>query len=217
MRIVVISDTHGKHQQLPEIRGDVLIHCGDFCDGFRIDEADLSRVDDWFKNLAFKKIIVVGGNHDFVAQARHRENETVFENATYLVDEPLLFEGVNFYGSPWIPDLDGWAYYKSNDQRKEMWELIPEQTDVLITHTPPQGILDRPRSGQSVGCSYLRSKTEEIRPRLHCFGHIHASFGVHQSNQTTYYNASAVDSNFEVRNPPLIFDYELTTARTRSA
>ncbi len=216
MRIVVISDTHGKHLELPDLQGDVLIHCGDFCDGFKIDPTDLERVDQWFGQLPFQKIIVIGGNHDFVAQRKQRENKIVFENATYLVDDALRFQGVNFYGSPWLPALDGWAYYMSNDQRKEKWNLIPDDTDILITHTPPFGILDQTRSGQSVGCSHLRARIEELAPKLHCFGHIHASYGVHQTKLTTFYNASAVNSNFEIGNPPLVFEYGPATMPSNS-
>ena len=217
MRIVVISDTHGRHRELPDLEGDVLIHCGDFCNGFKINEQDLADVDEWFAQLSFKKIIVIGGNHDFVAQRKHREKETVFQNAAYLVDEPYQYQGVNFYGSPWIPELDGWAYYLSHDDRKKKWELIPPNTDILITHTPPRGILDKPRSGQSVGCTHLREKTETLSPKIHCFGHIHASYGVHRTEQTTFYNASSVDSNFEVGNPPFKFDLESAIQKRNSA
>lgn len=214
MRIVVISDTHGKHLDLPKLKGDVLIHCGDFCDGFQINQEDIAKVDQWFEQLAFQEIIVIGGNHDFVAQQKHRTNQTVFQNATYLVDEPYHYRGVNFYGSPWLPALNGWAYYLPDDKRKAKWELIPEDTEILITHTPPLGILDKSKKGESVGCSHLRTKLESLSPKIHCFGHIHASYGTHHTPQTTYYNASVVNSDFNVCNSPIEFDYEPATSRS---
>ena len=59
---------------------------------------------------------------------------------------------------------------------------IPENTDILVTHGPPQGFhdeVDEAYSGpQNVGCPHLRRAIERIRPRLHVFGHIHEGHGV---------------------------------------
>ena len=84
MRIVLISDTHGKHEELGTLSGDLLIHCGDFCDGFHVDEEDIFNIDRWLGEQDFDQIICVGGNHDFVAQERVAVGQTVFENAVYL-------------------------------------------------------------------------------------------------------------------------------------
>ena len=208
MRIVIISDTHGNHEELGELSGDILIHCGDFCDGFHVDEDDLFRIDRWFGSLNFKQVICVGGNHDFVAQERRAQDDanTVFENAAYLQDESFEFNGLKFYGSPWLPDLEGWAYFMEDDQRETQWELIPDDTDILITHTPPLGILDKPRSGYSVGCSFLRQRLEDLSLRFHCFGHVHASYGQWDESLTTFYNASSVDSDYNIRNAPIVVE-----------
>lgn len=206
MRIVIISDTHGKHRELGTLSGDVLIHCGDFCDGFDNDGAHLGAIDCWFSEQNFERILCVGGNHDFAAQDRHAKGIPIFGNAVFLQDEEYVFNGVTFYGTPWLPDLSEWAYYLSDDERKRKWELIPSYTDVLITHTPPFGILDLPRSGGNVGCPFLRSTVAEIAPRLHCFGHIHASAGRSDHEKTFFVNASVIDSNYKVRHAPLVID-----------
>ena len=86
--------------------------------------------------------------------------------------------------------------------------LIPNHTDVLITHTPPFGILDLPRSGRNVGCPYLRSIVSEIAPRLHCFGHVHASAGRSVQEKTTFVNASVIDSNYFVCHTPIVIDID---------
>ena len=206
MRLVIISDTHALHEQLGPLSGDVLIHCGDFCDGFHIDDDDVSKIDQWFGGLNFDCILCVGGNHDFVAQERRSHGKPVFQNAIFLQDECYEFGGLKFYGSPWLPDLDGWAYFLSDDERRDKWNRIPVDTDVLITHTPPFGILDRPRSGHSVGCSYLRAALEDIDLRVHCFGHVHASYGQRDESKVKFYNASVVDSHYRVTNPAFIVD-----------
>lgn len=207
MRIVVTSDTHGKHDNLPELSGDVLIHCGDFCDGFKPDASDLDRIEDWFGRQRFRHILCTGGNHDFVAQERDLDSEPLFQNATYLVDSGVEIEGIRFYGAPWIPTLQSWAYYLPDDELRAKWELIPDETDILITHTPPWHMLDSPRNPAiHCGCSHLAARIAELDLKLHCFGHNHASYGREELNGTIFLNASAVDLDFEISNPPFVID-----------
>ena len=86
---------------------------------------------------------------------------------------------------------------------EEHWNLIPSTTDVLITHTPPMGILDVSRTGRSLGCAYLRNKLEEIQPRVHVFGHIHSSYGQLKLGKTHFINATSVGSNARRMNTPM--------------
>jgi Icc-related predicted phosphoesterase len=207
MRLVITSDTHGKHENLALPSGDVLIHCGDFCDGFNPDESDLNRIDRWFGRLEFDHILCIGGNHDFVAQDRSYDPESMFEHATYLQDSEHVIDGVRFYGAPWIPQLQGWAYYLSDDQLRDKWAMIPIHTDVLITHTPPWHILDSPRNRTiRAGCAHLAARIDNLNLKIHCFGHIHASYGRLDHNRTIFLNASAVNSNFEIANEPFVID-----------
>lgn len=191
MRLVIISDTHTLHEQLGELSGDVLIHCGDMCNGFLPDRRDIERMDDWFLRQEFDLILCTGGNHDLIAEEWHHRGATVFQNATYLVDEAIEFQGVKFYAAPWIPKLDGWAYFQADDELSEKWERIPDDTNVLITHTPPFRILDRNPANKPQGCSFLRSRLEELESlRLHAFGHIHESYGVHDVGDVKFVNAA---------------------------
>jgi Icc-related predicted phosphoesterase len=208
MRIVITSDTHGKHDELADMSGDVLIHCGDFCGGFRPDPNDIHRIDDWFGLQPFRHILCVGGNHDFVAQD-YTETKPLFQNATYLVDSGVTIDGVRFYGAPWVPTLQRWAYYLSDDELRTKWELIPDNTDVLITHTPPWHKLDSPRDPSvHCGCSHLAARIAALNLRLHCFGHNHASYGRIDRDGMTYLNASAVNSDFDIANPPFVIVIE---------
>ena len=209
MRIVVTSDTHGKHDDLASLSGDVLIHCGDFCDGFNPDEADLERIDDWFGRQPFEHVLCTGGNHDFVAQDRLANDQPLFENATYLVDSDVNIEGIRFYGAPWVPTLQSWAYYLSDDQLRAKWDLVPDDTDVLITHTPPWHVLDCPRNPSvHCGCSHLAARIADLNLRLHCFGHNHASYGRIEQDGVIFLNASAVNSNFDIANAPFVIDLD---------
>jgi Icc-related predicted phosphoesterase len=114
--------------------------------------------------------------------------------------------GLTFYGTPWVPELEGWAFYLPPTNMRQKWDLIPESTDVLITHSPPYGVLDRNRRGKSCGCPDLLRRVLEVRPRIHCFGHIHASAGTLELNGTTFVNASVVNSQYEIARGPYVFD-----------
>jgi predicted phosphodiesterase len=208
MRIVDVGDTHGKHDELGILEGDVLIHCGDFCDGFRKSPSDVDGIDAWFARQQFECILCIGGNHDFAAAERLRLGLPVFRNAVWLQDTSHVYRGVTFYGAPWLPHLQGWAFYMTPGELQEKWSMIPDGTDVLITHTPPFGILDRPRSGNvSCGCPDLLKQLEVVRPRYHVFGHIHASAGIYEGEHTTFVNAASVDSSFDIARVPVTLEY----------
>jgi Icc-related predicted phosphoesterase len=206
VHLVIVSDTHTRHEELGRLCGDVLIHCGDGCDGFQRNREDLERLDDWFGRQQFERILCIGGNHDFLIEERVARGERVFQNAIYLQDEPHEFRGVRFYGSPWTPELIGWAFYLDAGGLRSRWSLIPEDTDVLITHTAPRGVLDRNSSGRHCGCPDLAKRLERLRPRLHCFGHNHASAGSIRTADTLYVNASVVNRRYEVARGPFELD-----------
>jgi Icc-related predicted phosphoesterase len=203
VRLTIISDTHSQHEALGILSGDVLIHCGDACNGLLRDPLDVEEFDEWLGHQNFDRILCIGGNHDFAFAAREERGRLVLENAEYLVDERYEYRGRRFYGSPWTPELESWAYYADADELAERWRAIPDDTDVLITHTPPLGILDRTSRGIHCGCPRLRARVEELRPAVHCFGHVHRSAGRVQLGSTAFVNASAVDSRYRVVNPPI--------------
>ena len=193
MRVVIISDTHMKHEQLGRMSGEVLIHCGDFCNGFRRDPEDLGIIDEWFAQQDFALTLCVGGNHDLVAQKKVESGEPVLQNAVYLQDSGYTYRGVNFYGAPWVPNLPGWAYHLDDDARAAKWELVPDHTHILITHTPPRGVLDLPYGGKPSGCPHLRKRVNQIAPPIHCFGHIHNEYGVLGDGRTKFINAALME------------------------
>jgi Icc-related predicted phosphoesterase len=207
MRIVVISDTHGKHDELGLLYGDVLIHCGDMCNAFGQNVQDIANLDNWFGKQKFQRIFCVGGNHDFVLQQGSKVGKVEFQNAIYLQDQSYQYQGVNFFGSPWVPEISEWAFYLDDKALEEKWSQIPDRTNVLITHTPPHGILDRNSSGKCCGCPELFKRVQKLCPRLHCFGHIHASFGVTEFNGTTFLNASIVNRRYQIIQKPHVYNF----------
>jgi Icc-related predicted phosphoesterase len=200
--LCIVADTHRKHREVTIPECDILIHCGDFCSFQREDERTLDDVDDWFAESPAKHVVCIGGNHDYLLQKR----EFRFAHATLLEDSLVEIDGISIYGSPWCPELSGFAYYATEDQLIERWRKIPSGVDILITHTPPYGILDLPTSGTvHLGCPHLREELRRIKPRLHVFGHIHASHGIRTEGGIKFVNAAiAGGQSFEVRHAPTL-------------
>jgi len=204
LKLVIVSDTHGRHERLGVLSGDVLIHCGDFGVGEMDGEQSISELDSWFFRQNFRMILCIGGNHDFFAQELRSLAKPVFRHAKLLQDDSATLDGVIFYGAPWVPELASWAHYLTTDAIQRAWMKIPENVNVLITHTPPKGILDKNSSGKECGCPHLRNRLEQLRPAVHCFGHIHASAGTVEIGGTRYVNASIVNSRYQVVCKPTV-------------
>ena len=83
--------------------------------------------------------------------------------------------------------------------------MIPNDTDVLITHGPALNYLDRVNSGENVGCRDLLEAIWRIKPKVHLSGHIHESYGEIIENGVHFINASTCTANYKPINPPIIF------------
>lgn len=197
MRIVAISDTHLEKPDLPN--GDLLIHCGDFTySGFRSHYSLNKKSEppiayDWIKTQApkFKKMVGVAGNHDFDFQ-----KDTLEPWMTLLFDELIEFEGLKIYGTPYVPRYFDWAFMKSEAELEEIYSNIPEGIDILITHGPPYGILDKNKRGDWCGSVSLLNQLKKMeKPPKYCFfGHIHrdlnSSANPYFNGKTYFYNVS---------------------------
>ena len=139
MKLVCTSDTHGFHHRLKLPPGDVLIHAGDFCS--RGDEWEAKNFAVWLHDQNYKHKIVISGNHDRIMEKDPQFGELLFGGvAHYLLDSSVVIDGIKFYGSPWQPAFNNWAFNipRDSDEIAAKWNLIPDDTDVLITHGPPK-------------------------------------------------------------------------------
>lgn len=207
LRLVIISDTHAKHHKIPHIPdGDVLIHAGDIT---RYGELDtITDFNDFLGTLPHPHKLIIAGNHDFSFENNPQETEALLTNCTYLRDKATTINGVNFYGSPWQPNFHNWAFNLARGPEiRAKWELIPTNTDVLITHGPPHQYGDRTFLGKNVGCADLLDIVQQIKPTLHIFGHIHEAAGTTSDGHTTFINASAFNL-LGKHIPPIVYDYE---------
>lgn len=208
MRIVCISDTHSMHRQIEVPDGDLLIHAGD-CLGVGTLE-ELEDLDQWFSELPHRYKILIAGNHDWCFQDEPADARARVRHAHYLQDSPLEVAGLRFWGSPWTPVFFNWAFNRERgDAIAERWAQIPEDTDVLITHGPPAGILDRiesPSGSIHPGCEALAERVANLSLKLHVFGHIHEGHGQHRIGDCLYVNASSCNGRFQPENPAIVID-----------
>jgi Icc-related predicted phosphoesterase len=107
------------------------------------------------------------------------------------------------------PTFFDWAFNRDRGAAIDKhWQLIPKNTDILITHGPPFGVLDKTLRGEAVGCEMLLKKVNKIKPKLHVFGHIHEGYGMIDKKNTTFVNASVLDIRYNLRNEPVIIEYK---------
>jgi predicted phosphohydrolase len=192
MRIVAVSDTHAFHSELGAIpEGDVFVHAGDLCRHGRMDE--LRQAADWLRSLRHPYKVIVAGNHDWCfLRDRPAALGMLGAGVTYLEDAGAVIEGVRFWGSPWQPSYNGWAFnLPRGAELAAKWDLIPAATDVLITHGPPHGIGDRSWDLERSGCLDLLAAVRRVRPLLHLFGHIHQDGGFWDVEGLAFANVTA--------------------------
>jgi Icc-related predicted phosphoesterase len=203
LRIVVISDTHSRHRHIVVPDGDVLVHAGDLTARGTLEE--LQAFDQWLGTLPHAHKLVIAGNHDWVCAEAPSAMPLLLNNATYLCDTQVTIAGIRFYGSPWQPRFMNWAFNLDPPALRQVWANVPEGVDVLITHTPPLGMRDRTFRGEHVGCGELAAALPRIRPRLHCFGHIHEAYGQHTEGGTIFVNGSCCTLQYQPINPAQVF------------
>ncbi|KAG8778587.1 hypothetical protein FRC12_024922 [Ceratobasidium sp. 428] len=193
IRIVCISDTHNAQPPIPD--GDILVHAGDLTNVGSASE--LRQVAKWLSSLPHPTKLVIGGNHDRGLDAKLRaakrnpaEDPEIDWSAlgiTYLEHSSaqitVLGRGLRVFGSPYTPELGQWAFQYPQahllpERARAVWEDIPLDTDILITHGPPIHHLDMTRGGKPAGCPALLDKLRRVQPILHVFGHIHESRGL---------------------------------------
>jgi len=201
MQLTLISDTHGYHRHLQLPAGDVLIHAGDIT--ARGSKAEVVDFLDWLEGLDYQHKIFIGGNHDFYLEEEEEALRRLLPGGiTYLNESGIVLDGLQYWGSPVSPDLLNWAFGRQRASLEPHWAAMPADVDILITHTPPLGILDQSSSQRSLGCAALRQRVDELPPRYHVFGHIHASYGRIAANGTTFFNASIMDTRLGPVNAP---------------
>lgn len=193
-KIAAVSDLHGFLPEIPD-GVDVVVIAGDIVSatGTGSEMRQWRSFGYWLASLVERNIVPIGvaGNHDFLLERNEKFARSL--PWIYLADESAEYQGIKYFGSPWQNWFGGWAFNApevdpGEEFLREKFSMIPDDTDVLITHAPPVGFFDR--VGRSnVGSVALNRRVQEICPALHVFGHIHRP-GVEQIEGVTLCNAS---------------------------
>lgn len=207
--IVAISDTHQLHRDVDVPGGDILIHAGDFTMFSKSLDA-IADFNIWLGELPYRHRIVVPGNHEFFLES-DQSRRCLLDNAAVLINEGVNIEGLRIWGSPATPLFGGAFGMSSAEDRLSLYARIPDDTDILITHGPPLGILDcAPGARNHPGDPELLDAVTRIRPKLHIFGHIHPGHGVKVTEHTVFVNAALLGDDGGIGWEPVV----LRMART---
>jgi Icc-related predicted phosphoesterase len=214
MKILAISDVHG---YLPHserfAEADILIIGGDISP-IQEDDRNLSRMEAWFRvqfnpwldSLSqITHIVGIGGNHDFVLErfGVNKGGESIDLHLTWLENSAVEIDGLKIYGIPQIPKLQGWAYYATDDQLRELYEAVPEETDIVVSHGPPVGHgIDLAQGRNRAGCPAANDMMKRVKPKAFICGHIHEGFTdarYERIYKTKCYNVSHTDEYYHPR------------------
>jgi Icc-related predicted phosphoesterase len=238
MKITFISDTHSKHKQITNDLpgGDLLLHAGDISSMGYFRE--IEEFCNWFNSLDnydFKMFIA--GNHDWGFLNREKfliykdvfvpektqEILNSYKHIDYLRDNVQEIqigdnEPVRIYGSPWQPEFFDWAFNlpRKGFELEKRWNDIPEDIDILITHGPSFGHVDRIIGKyENLGCELLAKRIKEIKPKIHVCGHIHSGYGYEFDGDTHYINASVLNEHYTYKNKPLTIEWDKTSNKIK--
>lgn len=205
MKILHLSDTHGFHKQIPWDRFDgidMVIHSGD-CSNYKDvarNSLEVFAFIEWYMTVPVKNKIYVGGNHDTSIERRIYDKKSFTDRGLiYLEHEDITIDGLKIFGSPYTPTFGEWSFMKARDKINRMWEHIPTDTDILVTHGPAKGVRDLSEEydGELKQCgdSSLMKWIFKHHPKAHLFGHIHNMEGIHNQGTSRYSKSPTIFSN----------------------
>lgn len=221
--------------------GDILIHSGDFTSIGREKEVRnfINWFND-IDNYTYK--IFIAGNHDliFESEVLFRAKSEWFDrrvyndgasmgkpnwlelfliselnpNVFYLENSYVKIDDIKIWGSPFSPTFGrDWAFnVDRGHDAQQIWNQIPNDTDIVITHSPIYGYCDRTyNTSENVGCADLYHKLNEVKPYLHFCGHVHEAYGYKETSWGGYtFNSSACSLEYFIQNKPITFDYDFS-------
>lgn len=220
------SDTHTFHDRLTIPEGiDIAIFSGDCSNPQYLpeNESQVRNFIKWYANLNIPKKIFVAGNHDLSIEAGYiNKYDFTDKGIIYLENESTEVNGLKIWGSPCTPTFgSGWAWNVNRDKLGDLWETIPDDTNIIISHGPSYGDLDlakryvyNPKYGgwfedgqENCGCVALKERVLKIKPKLVCFGHIHTNnefknAGTKIENGVLYSNGAVLEDR-KFQNGPI--------------
>jgi Icc-related predicted phosphoesterase len=209
VKIVAVSDLHGYYPEIPEC--DILLIAGDILgpsDPFIQSAICSGPLMIWLKKVPVKNIVMVAGNHDIIFEQYPSLLPKWPDNLYYLQDSGVELFGLKIYGSPWQIRFYDWAFNEDEENLVHIWAKIPNNTDVLVTHSPPYGYGDSDIKGRMLGSPSLTHRILDIQPKIACWGHIHDGYSnkPYMIKNTMGFNVSLCTNSYKPMNSPIIID-----------
>lgn len=220
MRVVAVSDLHGYLPEIPDC--DLLLIAGDSSPITLSDPTHQrawmnSRFAAWMRRIPAGEIVWVAGNHDtWIEREGVGRKLSHLPNVTYLQDHWTEVGGLKIYGSPWTRGIGLPSSWWAFDLLKipggaDPFAFIPEDADIVLTHSPPHGIGDLTLGGERVGSEELYQRLVQVEPKLVVNGHIHEDYGTRRlrpGSETIVANAALLDQQYRPipERDPLVFD-----------
>ncbi len=215
MRIIAISDLHGYLPELPD--GDLLLLGGDLCpDGIKtlnrrelVDARRNPRIQgEWFEDhilpwVGKRECVAVWGNHDYCGLVKTEERFPFLNGNTHVTKS-----GLKVWGSPMSNLFGSWAFMDTPKNLAPLYESIPEDVDIIISHGPPMMHGDKTVGGENAGNNDLLMAIRRVQPKLVICGHIHEAHGRYLYRGIPIYNVSLVDEFYRDVNPVTVIDLE---------
>ena len=194
MTILTLSDTHGQHRKLDLNLEDIdtVEYAGDWTKHHDTNFSETLEFLAWFNSLNAQYKILIAGNHEVLVENKNEEFYeilTKFPSIIYLQDSGISILGINFYGSPCSNEFYNWAFMHEEPELKEIWNKIPDDTHVLITHGPAYRACDKVEHSPELRDLHVGSKSLAARKlelpnlKVHVSGHIHEAYGVEIQNK----------------------------------
>jgi Icc-related predicted phosphoesterase len=207
-KIVCFSDIHDQYKSknltkwFQDNPADILLFAGDIQGEYNGEDFP-----EWINGLPYKHKLLVFGNHD--GNSRDiLEQAKKYPGIRFINQEGVCVEGIHIYGSPYSVTFGNWWFMENEWKLAELYQEIPDRTEILLTHTPAFGILDQTFYGEMVGSKSLLSRIREL-PNLkyHVFGHVHEGAGKSNGGKVTFVNASVLDEKYRLVRMPTIIEY----------
>jgi len=214
MRIAMLSDTHTQFEGLTVPPCDLLISAGDY--SHRGEKESVIRYHRWLHKQPADLVLSVQGNHEVWVQDNWDDAKALVDELSdkihFVRESSLQYGGRRIFGSAFSPEFNNWAYSLQRGKPSiEHWKAIPSDTEILVTHGPPYGILDKVREDTRVplGCEALRKRIKDLkRLKLHVFGHIHGGSGEKLVDGVLYVNAAICNEQYRPVNPVRVVDID---------
>lgn len=210
MKVVAFSDSHMQHMLLSVPEGDLLVVGGDFL--ARGSMKEFIEFSSWLSSLPHPYKVVVPGNHDAVVQQEPKLCADMLKNygVTLLLDSMVEIEEKKIYGTPWTPTFGRWSFMEDDTAEGlgRRFVGIPEGLDLLISHGPPFGVLDKTKRGESVGSQELLVRIWDANPKMVVCGHIHEEYRKPETDigKTKIQNISVLDERYVQVRGPVVFN-----------